>query len=82
MDVQNDFLNCDLKETVYMQPPPGYQLAEKTLVCRLRKSLYGLKQVHGLINFEPQFLVQDSARVRTTIPLPECSWPDCPTVIC
>lgn len=33
-----------------MQPPPGYQLAEKTLVCRLRKSLYGLKQVHGLIN--------------------------------
>lgn len=35
-----------------MQPPPGYQEAEKTLVCRLRKSLYGLKQVHGLRNFK------------------------------
>jgi hypothetical protein len=43
MDVKNAFLNGDLSEKVYMQPPPGYDhLPHK--VCRLRRALYGLKQ--------------------------------------
>ena len=43
MDVKNVFLNGNLDEEVYMDPPPGLSLAHgKTL--RLRKALYGLKQ--------------------------------------
>ena len=43
MDVKNDFLNGDLHEEVYMQPPPGYPHSGNQ-VCRLRRALYGLKQ--------------------------------------
>ena len=43
MDVKNVFLNGDLQEEVYMQPPPGYTHSDHQ-VYRLRCALYGLKQ--------------------------------------
>ena len=43
MDVKNTFLNGDLQEEVYMQPPPSYQHSGSQ-VCCLRCALYGLKQ--------------------------------------
>jgi hypothetical protein len=43
MDVKNAFLNSDLLEEVYMQPPPSYPDSQ-TQFCRLRRALYGLKQ--------------------------------------
>ena len=43
MDVKNAFLNVDLNEEVYMQPPSGLSV-ESNKVCHLRHALYGLKQ--------------------------------------
>ena len=43
MDVKSDFLHGDLHEEIYMQNPEGF-IHDPSLVFKLRKSLYDLKQ--------------------------------------
>lgn len=52
MDVNNTFLHDFLHETIYMQPPQGYKKARTGEVCKLVKSLYGLKQASREWNYE------------------------------
>eukprot|EP00253_Pinus_taeda_P034587 PITA_34587 len=44
MDVKSAFLHGDLHEGIYMEQPIGFIQTDYSLVCRLKKSLYGLKK--------------------------------------
>lgn len=51
IDVKNAYLNGRLSEELYMRQPPGYAVPGKEeLVCRLHRSLYGLKQAAHVWN--------------------------------
>ena len=44
MDVKTTFLHRDIEEEIYMKKPKVFMVeGKKELVCRLKKSLYGLK---------------------------------------
>jgi hypothetical protein len=43
MDVKNAFLHGDLSKEIYMEKPRGF-MKDSSVVCRLKKSLYGLEQ--------------------------------------
>ena len=44
MDVKIAYLNGELEETIFMVQPEGFAIhGEEVKVCKLNKSLYGLK---------------------------------------
>lgn len=44
IDISCAFPNGDLEEEIYMVQPPGFEQLGSNYVCKLKKSLYGLKQ--------------------------------------
>ncbi|KAL4033283.1 hypothetical protein IC575_006370 [Cucumis melo] len=45
MDVKTAFLNGNLEETIYMQQPEGFIIpGQEQKICKLNRSIYGLKQ--------------------------------------
>ncbi|KAG8475050.1 hypothetical protein CXB51_031854 [Gossypium anomalum] len=45
MDVKTAFLNSDIEETIYMVQPENFESKDSiNMVCKLTKSIYGLKQ--------------------------------------
>jgi hypothetical protein len=44
IDISSAFLNGNLEEEIYMEQPPGFVQFGPEFVCKLKKSLYGLKQ--------------------------------------
>ena len=50
VDISHAYLNGELEEEIYMQQPEGFEVGGPDHVCRLRKSLYGLKQAGRVWN--------------------------------
>lgn len=47
MDINKSYLHAPIDEEIYLEQPEGFEVTSKTnekLVCKLKKSLYGLKQ--------------------------------------
>ena len=45
MDVKTVFLNDNLVEEIYMMQPEGFiEKNQEHIVCKLKRSIYGLKQ--------------------------------------
>ena len=45
MDVKTAFLSRELDEEIYMNQPLGFELkGQERKVCRIKRSIYGLKQ--------------------------------------
>ena len=47
MDVKSAYFNAPIDREIYIQQPEGFEKCDKNsneLVCKLKKSLYGLKQ--------------------------------------
>ena len=44
MDLKNSFLHGDLQEEIYMKLPLGMTISSPHNICKLMRSLFGLKQ--------------------------------------
>ena len=47
MDIKTAYLNADIDEEIFMQQPDGFEIYNdqgNPFVCKLNKSLHGLKQ--------------------------------------
>ena len=63
MDVTTAFLHPELEEEIYMELPGGFRLNGKT--CRLKKSIYGLKQASRAWNKKLDKLLKELGFVQS-----------------
>ena len=52
MDVTTAFLNAKLKEDIYMEQPEGFASKDRSMVFKLKKAIYGIKQAPNEWNSE------------------------------
>ncbi|KAH9688524.1 Integrase catalytic domain-containing protein [Citrus sinensis] len=59
LDVKTVFLHGDLEEEIYMTQPDGFKVAGKeNWVCKMTKSLYGLKQSPSIITSKSKYEIE------------------------
>ncbi|MCP3667284.1 MAG: hypothetical protein GY696_33120 [Gammaproteobacteria bacterium] len=67
MDVQTAFLNGTLDEEIFMKQPVGYvEPGKEDFVCKLKKSLYGLKQASRCWNTAMDTFLRESGYRKST----------------
>ena len=67
LDIKNVFLHGDLTKEVYMEQLPGFVAkGESGLVCKLRRSLYDLKQSPQVWFSRFSSMVQEFSMIRNT----------------
>jgi Reverse transcriptase (RNA-dependent DNA polymerase) len=44
LDIKTAFLNGELEDEVYVTQPPGFEIGDSNIVCKLKKALYRLQQ--------------------------------------
>ena len=60
MDVKTTFLNGNLSKDVYMTQPEGFTSKDGSKVCKLQKSIYGLKQASKSWNIRFDETIKES----------------------
>ena len=67
LDIKNVFLHGDFADEVYIEQPPGFVAqGESGLVCKLGRSLYGLKQSPRAWFSRFNSVVQEFGMIRST----------------
>ena len=65
MDVKTAFLNGNLEEDIHMEQPEGFAFAkDPNLVCKLKKSIYGLKQSSRSWNLRFDDVIRSSGFIK------------------
>ena len=73
MDVKTAFLQGDLDEEIYMKQPDGYIDKDKpNHVCKLKKSIYGLKQAARCWNIAIDTFLKTMV-TKTAVQIPVCT---------